>query len=120
MSSLIANLLSIRWARMRCFTTTRNKPGALMVQGGFAMFLHRKLVMGAIVAGSLASSALAYDFGRTATAGLIRPWDCEVRADGKGLPEGCGPVAPGKSVHEENCAACHGVNGQDGFKARLV
>ena len=91
-----------------------------MVQGGFAMFLHRKLVMGAIVAGSLASSALAYDFGRTATPEEIKPWDIDVRPDGKGLPEGSGTVAHGKSVYEENCAACHGANGQDGIKDRLV
>ena len=91
-----------------------------MVQGGFAMFLHRKLVMGAIVAGSLASSALAYDFGRTATPEEIKLWDIDVRPDGKGLPKGRGTVPHGKSVYEENCAACHGVNGQDGIKDRLV
>ena len=91
-----------------------------MVQGGFAMFSHRNLVMGAIVAGSLASSALAHDFGRTATPEEIKLWDIDVRPDGKGLPEGSGTVAHGKSVYEENCAACHGANGQDGIKDRLV
>jgi hypothetical protein len=43
-----------------------------------------------------------------------------VRPDGKGLREGRGTVAHGKSVYEETCAACHGANGQGGIKDRLV
>src|ERR1700730_9096698 len=120
MSSLIANLLSIRSARMRCFTTTRRKLGASMVHEPQSMFLHSNVVSVAVVAGSLASSALAYDFGRTAAPEEIKPWDIDVRPDGKGLPEGRGTVAHGKSVFAENCAACHGANGQDGIKERLV
>src|SRR3984893_15001138 len=120
MSSLIASPLSIRWERMRCFTTTRSKPGASMRQGGFAMFLHRNFIVGAIVAGSLASSALAYDFGRRATPDEVKLWDIDVRPDGKGLPEGSGTVAHGKSVDEESCAACHCPQGRDGIKDRLV
>ena len=91
-----------------------------MRQEGFAMFLHRNIIVGAIVAGSLASSALAHDFGRTATPEEIKLWDIDVRPDGKGLPKGRGTVGHGKSVYEENCAACHGANGQDGIKDRLV
>src|SRR6266478_5381642 len=93
MSSLIASPLSIRWERMRCFTTTRSKPGASMRQEGFAMFLHRNVIVGAIVAGCLVSSALAYDFGRRATPDEVKLWDIDVRPDGKGLPEGSGTVA---------------------------
>src|SRR5260370_34115214 len=84
------------------------------------MVLHRKVVRGAIVAGSLVSSALAYDFGRRATPDEVKLWDIDVRPDGKGLPEGRGTVAQGKSIYAENCAACHGANGQDGIKDRLV
>lgn len=84
------------------------------------MFLLRNVVMGAIVAGSLASPALAYDFGRTATPEEIKLWDIDVRPDGKGLPEGSGTVAHGKSVYEENCGACHGRNGTGGVKDRLA
>lgn len=84
------------------------------------MFLHRIVIAGATVAGCLVSSALAYDFGRRATPDEVKLWDIDVRPDGKGLPEGRGTVAHGKSVYEENCAACHGVNGQDGINDRLV
>jgi S-disulfanyl-L-cysteine oxidoreductase SoxD len=84
------------------------------------MFLHRSVIVGAMVAGCLVSSALAYDFGRRATPDEVKLWDIDVRPDGKGLPEGSGTVAHGKSVYEDNCAACHGANGQDGIKDRLV
>ena len=43
-----------------------------------------------------------------------------MRPDGKGLPQGGGTVAQGKQVFAENCAACHGDNGVDGIKDRLV
>ena len=69
---------------------------------------------------SLASSVNAYDFGRPATSEEIKLWDIDVRPDGKGLPEGSGTVARGKSVYAENCEACHGPNGQGGIKDRLV
>jgi S-disulfanyl-L-cysteine oxidoreductase SoxD len=84
------------------------------------MFSHRSIIVGAIVAGCVASSALAYDFGRRATPDEIKLWDIDVRPDGKGLPAGSGTVAHGKSVFEENCAACHGTGGQGGIKDRLV
>jgi mono/diheme cytochrome c family protein len=91
-----------------------------MRQGEFAMFSHKNVIVGAVVAGCLTSSALAYDFGRRATPDEIKLWDIDVRPDGKGLPEGSGTVVHGKSVFEDNCAACHGANGKDGIKDRLV
>jgi S-disulfanyl-L-cysteine oxidoreductase SoxD len=84
------------------------------------MFLHRKVVLGAVVAGSLVSPEFAQDFGRPATSDEIKLWDMDIRPDGKGLPEGSGTVAHGKVVYDENCQACHGPNGQGGVKDRLV
>ena len=76
--------------------------------------------MTAIVAGSLSSSAWAYEFGRPATPEEIKLWDIDVRPDGKGLPQGSGTAAHGKEVYQENCEACHGPNGEGGIKDRLV
>ena len=84
------------------------------------MFWHRNIALAAVAALSISASAFAYEFGRTATPEEINLWDIDVRPDGKGLPEGSGTVAQGKSVYTDNCAACHGVNGQGGPKDRLV
>lgn len=91
-----------------------------MRQGAFAMFSLRTVIAAAIFTGSLVPSAVAYDFGRAPTREEIELWDIDVRPDGKGLPEGSGTAAHGKSVYEEHCSACHGANGKDGIKDRLA
>ena len=73
-----------------------------------------------IVAGSLTSSAFAYDFGRPAALDEIKLWDIDVRPDGTALPDGSGTVAHGKEVYRDNCEVCHGANGEGGIKDRLV
>jgi mono/diheme cytochrome c family protein len=84
------------------------------------MLSRRSFITGLALAGCLASTVLANDFGRRAAPNEIALWDIDVRPDGKGLPEGSGTVAQGKSVFEDNCSGCHGPNGQDGIKDRLV
>jgi cytochrome c len=84
------------------------------------MSLLKIVFAAAVVAGAFTSPARAFDFGRAAKPEEIKAWDIDVRPDGKGLPDGSGTVAKGKVVFEENCAACHGANGQDGIKDRLV
>jgi cytochrome c len=84
------------------------------------MFSHRLILVGTALASCLATTALADEFGRRATPDEIELWDIDVRPDGKGLPEGSGTVVQGKAVFEDNCSGCHGVNGQDGIKDRLV
>ena len=84
------------------------------------MYCPRHVILSAIVVGSLASAARAYEFGRAATPEEIKLWNIDVLPDGNGLPEGTGTVAHGKSVYEANCEACHGPNGQGGINDRLV
>lgn len=62
----------------------------------------------------------AHDFGRPATPEEIKLWNIDIRPDGQGLPSGNGTVAHGKSVFEQNCAACHGIHGEGGIGDRLV
>jgi mono/diheme cytochrome c family protein len=83
------------------------------------MFWHR-MIIAAAIAGLAVAPALAFDFGRPATSEEIKLWDIDVRPDGLGLPDGGGTVEHGKSVFADNCAACHGDNGQGGIKDRLV
>ena len=84
------------------------------------MSWRKKVVASVVVSVALMSPVLAYDFGRRRR---LRRSSCGTstsRPDGKGLPEGSGTVAHGKQVFAENCAACHGDNGQGGIKDRLV
>ena len=79
-----------------------------------------RLVAAALALGLLAAPAFAFDLGRPATPEEIKLWDIDVAPDGKDLPVGSGTVAQGKQVFADNCAACHGDNGQGGIKDRLA
>ena len=85
------------------------------------MSSHDKLFLaGILTAGLLAAPALAFDFGRPATPQEIKLWDIDIGPDGKGLPDGSGTAVQGKQIFADNCAACHGDNGQGGIKDRLA
>ncbi|MGH6713869.1 MAG: c-type cytochrome [Bradyrhizobium sp.] len=84
------------------------------------MYWLRFALTAALCVSALSVRSDASEFGRPATAADIAVWDIDVRPDGKGLPSGRGTVSQGRSVYDENCAACHGENGRDGIKDRLV
>ena len=61
-----------------------------------------------------------YGIGRPATDAEIAGWNIDIGRDGSNLPAGSGSVAHGHEVFEQQCAACHGANGEGGVGDRLV
>jgi mono/diheme cytochrome c family protein len=53
-----------------------------------------------------------FGIGHTATAAEIAAEDIDVSPDGKGLPAGSGTPEQGAPIYAQNCATCHGVNGE--------
>ena len=61
-----------------------------------------------------------FHIGRAATSAEIKGWDIDIGPDGSNLPPGSGSVERGRVVFSEQCAACHGADGQGGVGDRLV
>jgi cytochrome c len=79
------------------------------------------LLTSAIMAVSAAAQAAErYGIGRPATPAEIAGWNIDIGRDGSNLPPGSGSVERGRVVFSEQCAACHGENGQGGVGDRLV
>ncbi|MFB2118167.1 c-type cytochrome [Parapedobacter sp. 2B3] len=55
-----------------------------------------------------------FGFGKHATESDIARWDIDIRPDGKGLPNGTGSAKAGRTIYLAKCAACHGLNGDEG------
>ncbi|WP_027583595.1 cytochrome c [Bradyrhizobium sp. Ai1a-2] len=77
----------------------------------------------AAVIGGLGVAAQAeerFHIGRAATPAEIKGWDIDIGHDGSNLPPGSGSVERGRVVFSEQCAACHGADGQGGVGDRLA
>lgn len=74
----------------------------------------------ACVLGVAAHAQGHYGIGRPATEAEIAGWNIDIGRDGANLPAGGGSVAHGHEVFEQQCAACHGANGEGGVGDRLV
>ncbi|GGX94825.1 c-type cytochrome [Massilia dura] len=74
----------------------------------------------ALIACTPAAPVQRLGLGQTPSAGQIRGWDIDVRADGAGLPAGSGSVAQGRAIYGARCLACHGANGERGTAPRLA
>ncbi len=55
-----------------------------------------------------------FAFGTIASKADIKRWDIDVKPDGQGLPNGKGKAEEGEAVYRAKCAACHGMNGDEG------
>jgi cytochrome c len=79
------------------------------------------LVVAAVAAFSASAQAEErYGIGQAATPAEIAGWNIDIGRDGSNLPPGSGSVERGKTVFAEQCAACHGADGQGGVGDRLV
>ena len=61
-----------------------------------------------------------YGIGRSATPQEIAGWNIDVGRDGSNLPPGGGTVSRGRELFAQQCASCHGDNGQGGVGDQLV
>lgn len=72
------------------------------------------------VAANTARAQSRYGIGRPATAAEIAGWNIDIGRDGGNLPKGSGSVSHGREVFAQQCASCHGDDGEGGLGDRLV
>src|SRR3981081_1608114 len=80
----------------------------------FALAASLALLAGAAVAAEMPG------LGKPVSEADLAVWDLSIRADGKGLPAGRGPAAPGAAVFAQKCEGCHGKEGVGGSNAALA
>lgn len=61
-----------------------------------------------------------YGIGRPATPVEVSGWNIDIDRYGNNLPPGSGSVSHGHEVFDQQCAACHGANGEGAVGDRLV
>jgi hypothetical protein len=61
-----------------------------------------------------------YGIGRSATSAEIAGWNIDIDRYGNNLPPGSGSVSHGREVFDQQCAVCHGAEGEGGVGDRLV
>lgn len=55
-----------------------------------------------------------FNFGSAADSLAIAAWNIDANAAGEGLPPGSGTYGEGARLYSQQCAACHGQNGEGG------
>lgn len=79
------------------------------------MFTPKCAAFIAVLLALLSPTLLAQETPRLGTPideSQLQAWDLIISPDGAGLPSGNGTAAQGKIIYEQQCAACHGVQGQ--------
>src|SRR5689334_4799504 len=82
--------------------------------GALRMRTFSGLTLALVCAAALAAQSPKYGVGRPATSEEMRMLGVMVGPDGRGLPEGSGSAAEGKTVFAARCAKCHGEKGDGG------
>ena len=82
--------------------------------------MHRTLWKAALLAGIIIAPAISFaespGLGVPAAPDDIPEWAKAVFPDGRGLPPGSGTVEDGAILFKEQCAACHGAEGEGPVK----
>jgi mono/diheme cytochrome c family protein len=78
------------------------------------------LVVLALASATRAQAQSPYGIGRPATPAEIVGWNIDIDRTGNNLPPGSGSVGHGRKVFDQQCASCHGAQGEGGVGDRLV
>jgi S-disulfanyl-L-cysteine oxidoreductase SoxD len=74
--------------------------------------LLRAIALSVLAAMGLRAQDKPAALGRPANAAEMKQRDITVLPTGKGLPEGQGAATDGEAVYKNQCASCHGPNGE--------
>ena len=74
----------------------------------------------ALAFAAFAASAQGPGLGVPISEEDLAAWDITVFPSGANLPPGSGTVAEGAALYAQQCAVCHGVNGEGGLAAPVV
>ena len=87
------------------------------------MFTHsswRLAILGGLALAGLNAAAQGPELGIPISEEDVAAWDITVFPSGANLPPGSGTAAEGAVLYAQQCAACHGVNGEGGLAAPVV
>src|SRR3954452_1596918 len=81
---------------------------------------HFAVLAAALVWAESAGAPRPYGIGRAATPAETAGWNIDIDREGHNLPPGSGSVGHGREVFAQQCAACHGAEGEGGIGDRLA
>ena len=80
----------------------------------------RLAMLTALALTAFAASAQGPGLGVPISEEDLAAWDITVFPSGANLPSGSGTAEEGAAIYSQQCAVCHGVNGEGGLAARVV
>ncbi len=80
----------------------------------------RLVAFAALAFAACSASAQGPGLGMPISEEDVADWDITVFPSGENLPPGSGTVAEGEALYAQQCAVCHGVNGEGGLAAPVV
>jgi len=86
----------------------------------FMRSARRLASVAALACAAFAVSAQGPGLGIPISDDDLAAWDITVFPSGANLPPGSGTVAEGEALYAQQCAVCHGVNGEGGLAAPVV